>query len=790
MTNEFERLAIYTEALNKSLKKFISHTEETIDDVMSDGLWPIAEAASLDRIIVYRVWAAERHAAGEIYRWDKAKGGSTPVDEALKTLPVTETVKRWIHMMSDDSHISLKRSEFTEGEAAFLSPRGVQSILITPVFTEKKFWGVITFHDNVNERDFDDDCVALLRSASRLCASALIMEEKTKEAKEAAETLKYREKMLGALNEAAIMFLAQHENSFENIMTAGLKLIADELELGRIGLYRNSTKPDGLHASQIYRWDRELGGTTTITESLKDVLYARLVPSWERILGSGGTINSPVYLLSESAVLKSFGCVSAYITPVFMGNVFWGFVLFEDRKAERFFDDNSAEIMRSAAYLCANTVTMHEMIERQRDEGKRLERLVAERTEELNKATDEAKTASEAKSRFIANMSHEMRTPMNVIVGLTDLMLEEEDVSNNIKETLRKINTAGTTLTGLINDVLDISKVESGKVELIPVQYDMASFLNDIITLNIIHAEEKPVAFKLEIDENLPRILFGDDIRIKQILSNLLSNAFKYTKKGTVTLSVDCSYDSGGVWLSFCISDTGIGIRTEDMAKLFSDYNQVDTRANRKIEGTGLGLSITKKFVELMGGEITVESEYGKGTTFRARIRQGFVTDAPIAKETVENLRSFHYTDKKKQAQEKLVRSDLSYVRVLVVDDFRTNLDVAAGMLRKYKMQVDCVTSGQEAVDLIATGIPVYDAVFMDHMMPEMDGMEATRLIRALGTDYAKNIPIIALTANAVAGNERMFLDNGFNAFLPKPVNVMNLDAVIQKWVRNKTKEK
>jgi CheY-like chemotaxis protein/anti-sigma regulatory factor (Ser/Thr protein kinase) len=384
-------------------------------------------------------------------------------------------------------------------------------------------------------------------------------------------------------------------------------------------------------------------------------------------------------------------------------------------------------------------------------------------------------------------MSHEMRTPMNVIVGLTDLLLEEEKPENT-RETLEKINTAGTTLLELINDVLDISKVEAGKMELMPVKYDVPSLLNDIITLNIMRIAEKPITFKLDISEDLPCMLKGDDLRIKQILNNLLSNAFKYTEKGTVTLGAACRNDADNVWISFYVHDTGIGIRKEDMEKLFSDYNQVDTRANRKIEGTGLGLSITKKIVEMMGGKITVESEYGKGSTFRVSIKQDFVTDKNIGKEIAERLSDFRYSDRKKQVQGKLVRPDLSYARVLVVDDLPTNLDVAGGMLRKYKMQVDCVQSGQEAVDLLAAG-KLYDAVFMDHMMPGMDGIEATRLIRALDSEYAKNVVIIALTANAISGNERMFLDNGFNAFLPKPFNAMSLDSVIQQWVRDKTRE-
>jgi CheY-like chemotaxis protein len=319
----------------------------------------------------------------------------------------------------------------------------------------------------------------------------------------------------------------------------------------------------------------------------------------------------------------------------------------------------------------------------------------------------------------------------------------------------------------------------------------------------MIRLEGKPVTFKLDVNEDLPSTLFGDDLRVKQILNNLLSNAFKYTKAGSVTLSVAASRVKNfttentekieeiiktpcssvvDYWISFSISDTGIGIREEDIEKLFTDYNQVDIQSNREIEGTGLGLSITKKFVELMGGEISVESEYGKGTTFRVNIPQGFVTDTPIGKETAENLRAFRYTDN--QTQAKLIRPDLSYARVLLVDDFSANFDVAVEMLRKYKMQVDCVQSGREAVDRIQAGEPVYNAVFMDQMMPEMDGIEATKLIRAMDTDYAGNIPIIALTANAVAGNERMFLENGFNAFLPKPYSMKMLDAVVQKWVK------
>ena len=415
---------------------------------------------------------------------------------------------------------------------------------------------------------------------------------------------------------------------------------------------------------------------------------------------------------------------------------------------------------------------------------------LAIQNKELRIAVENAEKANQAKSIFLSNMSHEMRTPMNVVVGLTDLMLEEDDPTINLKNNLKKISTAGNTLLGLINDVLDISKIEAGKFELTSVQYEIPSLLNDIITLNMIRIESKPLAFRLDINENLPCILCGDDLRIKQIINNLLSNAFKYTQKGTVTLGINCEREGADdVRMSVWVSDTGIGIREEDLKKLFTDYSQVDVLANRQIEGTGLGLSITKMLVNQMDGEIFVESKYGEGSTFRFHIIQKFVSDRAIGAETTENLRNFRYAEDKRKAAKNLVRPDLSYASVLVVDDMPNNLDVASALLGKYKMRVDCVSSGQEAIDRIIDGEPVYDAIFMDHMMPVMDGVEATMKIRAIGTKYAMTIPIIALTANAIAGNEQMFLSNDFQAFLAKPINVLSLDSIVQRWVRDKSRE-
>jgi PAS domain S-box-containing protein len=399
-------------------------------------------------------------------------------------------------------------------------------------------------------------------------------------------------------------------------------------------------------------------------------------------------------------------------------------------------------------------------------------------------ARNAAERSNQSKSDFIANISHEIRTPMNVIMGLTELMMDEAETPQSLKDYLEKIHASGSTLTSIINDILDISKMESGKFTLTPVNYQLASMLNDVATFNVIRIDEKPITFSLDIEEGLYSYLHGDDLRVRQILNNLLSNAFKYTKKGAVALRVSCERESADiVKLMISVSDTGMGIRKEDAERLFKDYHQVDAQANRKIEGTGLGLSITKKLTELMGGSIELESVYGLGSLFRVVIKQGFVNDEVFSTETINNLREFRYEDKKVKTSGALVRPDLSYARVLVVDDFTTNLDVAKGMLGKYKMKVDCVISGQESINAIKAAHPRYDAIFMDHMMPGMDGIEAAEKIRELKTDYALNIPVIALTANAAVGNEEMFLSKGFQAFLSKPINVMKLDAVVRKWI-------
>ncbi len=474
------------------------------------------------------------------------------------------------------------------------------------------------------------------------------------------------------------------------------------------------------------------------------------------------------------------GILAILLVPVWIRNEFWGFVGFDNCHSERLFTENEVSVTRSGCLLMASVLQKNEYTLNLRETSERLQNALAD-----------AEEANAAKSNFLAHMSHEIRTPLNAVIGLSELTIDAGNLTSEAEANLDKIYVAGSTILSIVNDILDISKIESGKLELYPDRYDTPSLIHDIATLNIVRIGEKPIAFKLFIDENLPSKLYGDDLRVKQIFNNLLSNAFKYTHSGTVEWRVSFERDGESVWLTASVKDSGIGIKPEDLKKLFSDYNQVDVRTNRRVDGTGLGLAITKRLVEMMDGSIAVESEYGHGSTFSVRMRQSFVSDAPIGKDRAENLVNLRHTTFRHAKNTLLTHVNLSYARVLVVDDIQTNLDVVKGMMKPYGLEVDCVTSGDQAIEMIRAESPRYNAIFMDHMMPGMDGVEATRIIREeIGTEYARNIPIIALTANAIVGNEKMFLSHGFRDFLSKPIEMTKLDVMLRRWVRDKNLEK
>jgi signal transduction histidine kinase/CheY-like chemotaxis protein len=394
--------------------------------------------------------------------------------------------------------------------------------------------------------------------------------------------------------------------------------------------------------------------------------------------------------------------------------------------------------------------------------------VISGKAEEQTRAHAAARAANEAKSVFLANMSHEIRTPMNAIIGMADLLLREV-LPPGLGRKARNIKNAGENLLVIINDILDLSKIESGRLEIVPGEYLLSSVLYDTVTIIRVKLAEKPLRFSVKIRGKIPDKLEGDAVRVRQVLLNLLSNALKYTHRGSITLGVAGEVRGETVRLVFVVRDTGIGIRPEDIGRLFGKFSQVDTHKNRGIEGTGLGLAISRSLCRAMGGDITVESEYGAGSVFTASFTQKILDPAP--------LNAAFAAPRPVVGEKTGALFTAPGARVLVVDDISANLEVAAGLLSPYRMRVEVSTSGTQAV--ASAKERAYDIIFMDHMMPGMDGIEAASAIRA----FNKTVPIIALTANAVSGMKELFLEKGFNDFLSKPIEIAKLDALVAKWI-------
>ena len=394
--------------------------------------------------------------------------------------------------------------------------------------------------------------------------------------------------------------------------------------------------------------------------------------------------------------------------------------------------------------------------------------------DQLEEAGKQAEMANRAKSVFLAKMSHEIRTPINAILGMDEMILRESQ-EKEISEYAISIRQAGKTLLSIINDILDLSKIESGNFNIVPEKYSVPDMLVDLIDILSIKIDEKGLKWKLELSETLPSVLFGDELRIKQIITNIMNNAIKYTEKGQIVLLMDWrKVEDNQCELIIEVTDTGIGIKKEDMGKLFAYYQRVDEVKNHFVEGTGLGLTITKNLAEMMGGNISVNSIYGKGSSFLIHIRQHIIDETPMGK--IEDVRRRRI--EKPEKEELFIAPE---AMVLVVDDNRTNLVIMKELLKRTKINVDLLTSGELCVDMVRH--EKYHMVFLDHMMPGMDGIETLHHMKKLPDNQSKDAVVVALTANAIMGAREMYLENGFHDYLSKPIESKELEAMLRKYL-------
>ncbi len=564
-------------------------------------------------------------------------------------------------------------------------------------------------------------------------------------------------------------------------------------------------------------------------------------------------------LWKEDVLNKIENSENSIAASIYLYNNLFGVIATGSNSTNVSYSDAHKNMLDISGKLFANSQKKHEM------------------DEQLRFAHEEALLSSQAKSNFLANMSHEMRTPLNAILGMSEIVLRENK-GKSAENYAVEIKKASENLLVIINDILDISKIESGKLEITNEEYNINSMLSDIINISKMRLNNKSVIFTTFVQSDIPNVLLGDEIRIKQILINIISNAIKFTKTGNINLNVTFEKQNDTVDLVFDISDTGMGIKEEDLCKLFLQFERVDTKKNRSIEGTGLGLAITKQLCEMMNGTITVKSEIGVGSVFTVKIPQQskgtltiankanninvlvyefreayarsicqtfkdmqanciictnqseleqhlsdqkfdylvapavhierikilhndlnldtnliFTTDAddatvylnentvslPISSIQIGNI--FNSDDNTLDAEEEVYNFIAPDAKVLVVDDNIINIEVAKGLMEPFEFEIDTAVNGAIAVDMIKN--KKYDLVFMDHMMPEMDGIDATVAIRKIDEEYYQNLPIIALTANALVGAKELFLKEGMNDFLAKPIEIDKLNKIVQTWI-------
>ena len=391
----------------------------------------------------------------------------------------------------------------------------------------------------------------------------------------------------------------------------------------------------------------------------------------------------------------------------------------------------------------------------------------------LQDAMNDAIAADKAKSRFLAQMSHEIRTPINAVLGMNEMILRET-TDPNVRDYAEDIQVAGKNLLSIINTILDFSKIEDGKMEIAPTEYDFPSVLNNLINSAAAMTKGKNLELKVDIDPGLPVLLFGDDLRISQVVMNLLTNAIKYTEEGSVSFTVrEASRNGSEIFIDVDVSDTGIGIKPEDMSKMFESFGRIEDKRNRGIEGTGLGIGIVTKLLEMMGSKLEVKSEYGKGSSFSFRIRQEIKDSTPIGK----------YTERFEKTVRQEVSHDYIYApsaRILVVDDNEMNCKVVKHLLKQNGIVPDFAFSGEECINKLS--VKFYHIVFLDHMMPKMDGVETLKILKE-----KKLIPegtaVIALTANAVVGAKEFYLESGFDDYLSKPIEIEHLECMLSEYL-------
>jgi len=580
------------------------------------------------------------------------------------------------------------------------------------------------------------------------------------------QDINYRDNLLQAVNQSANLLLNSHFESFNNSFFQAMGVISASVEVDRMFVWKNHVVDGELYCTQLHEWSENVNPQQG-NEFTVDIAYSDVMPNeWLESLSSGNCINGIVREMPPElqAQLSPQGILSLLIVPIFMDDKFWGFIGFDDCHRERIFTGEEEAILRSCGLLFANAVIRNETFKNLRNTST-----------QLGSALEQATVASKAKGDFLSSMSHEMRTPMNAIIGMTTIGKKKESVEDK-NYALDKVGEAATHLLGVINDILDMAKIEADKMELVPVEYHFEAMLKKVLSIVNFNLNEKHQVLTVNVDKAIPIFVVGDEQRLVQAITNLLSNAIKFTNEsGEIYLDVSLADEIDGICkLRIEVHDSGIGISPEQIDSLFDAFSQVRNEKHLG-GGTGLGLSITKRIVELMGGKIWAESVLGEGSkfTFTAQV------------ECLSKNRMNECSKIDNGNGEDLENCDVfEGSRMLLVEDMEINREILIMLLEDSKIIIDCAENGKEALDMISEDCDKYDIVFMDIQMPEMDGIEASKLIRSLPPRKRGRLPIVALTANIFKDDIEACIEAGMDDHLGKPFDIEKVFGVLRKYLK------
>ena len=633
-----------------------------------------------------------------------------------------------------------------------IMPNGEASISMVKRFSdaialgETSFDTLLVFDGEEIPFHFDLKCVDY--KGSQVIA---IYQTDLRELKKAEKDLERRDTLLSAVNMVAARLMSVEDEDFSTSLLESIALLGRSIDVERVTVWKNYEHDGETYCTQIHEWnegiERQDGQKHT-----RNVCYSETIPTWMGILRNGGCVNAVTkdMIQVEREQMESQGVVAILVVPIFIRDVFWGFVDFGDCVNERVFSSAEEKTLKSGGLFIASALLRNEM------------------TDNLITAREEALSSTRAKSIFLANMSHEIRTPMNAIIGMTTIA-KNTDSPQKINDCLSNISIASSHLLGVINDVLDVSKIEAQKFELTCEEFDFMEMFKSVASITDAAIKEKNQVIAFDCDPNIPKKLIGDDLRLSRVITNLLSNAIKFTPEhGRIQLEIKRGVDRGDeIELIVSVTDTGIGITPEQQKNLFNAFEQADSSTSKEYGGTGLGLVISKNIVEQMGGSVSVVSALGEGSRFEFNVflKEGFgeqiSADSPIDKQ----IESFDFRGK----------------CILLVEDVEINREIVIALLENTQIEIDCAENGQIGLEMFFSNQERYDLIFMDIQMPLMDGYEATKRIREIGSRQAKTVPIVAMTANAYKEDVEKCKTFGMDDHIAKPIDLELLLAKTRK---------